>query len=212
MEVRPVRFLLCDDHRLFIEPFAAALGRRGHDVVVLTRPDALLRAVDRHRPDLCVVDLKFPDANGLDLVTEVRRRHPDCRVVVLSGSAGVRDATAAASLGVVGFLQKDQPISVIFDALDRIAAGETVTPLRTRPRDGGEREQVRWLIEQLTRREREVLSRLISAEDTLDIARSMGVAPSTARTHLQNVLFKLGVHNRLQAVALVMGAGVADEL
>jgi DNA-binding CsgD family transcriptional regulator len=57
-----------------------------------------------------------------------------------------------------------------------------------------------------------VLLRLISAEDTVDMARSMGVAPSTARTHLQNVLFKLGVHNRLQAVALVMRAGVADEL
>jgi len=78
--------------------------------------------------------------------------------------------------------------------------------------DGGERDQVRWLIEQLTKREREVLHRLISAEDTLDIARAMGVAPSTARTHLQNVLFKLGVHNRLQAVALVVGAGIVDEL
>lgn len=206
-----MRVVLCDDHRLFIEPFAAALGRRGHDVVVVTQPGAVFRAVDRHRPDLCVVDLKFPQANGLDLVAELRRRHPACRVVVLSGSAGARDASAAAALGAVGFLQKDQPISAIFDALDRIAAGGTVSHL-PRPRDGGERDQVRWLIEQLTKREREVLQRLISAEDTLDIARAMGVAPSTARTHLQNVLFKLGVHNRLQAVALVVGAGIVDEL
>jgi DNA-binding NarL/FixJ family response regulator len=204
--------VLCDDHRLFIEPFAAALGRRGHDVVVVTRPDALFRALDRHRPDICVVDLKFPDANGLDLAAEVRRRHPECRVVILSGSAGSRDATAATAVGVAGFLRKDQPISAIFDALDRIAAGATVSLLPPRPRDAGERDRVRWLIDQLTTREREVLNRLISAEDTQDIARSMGVAPSTARTHLQNVLFKLGVHNRLQAVALVVSAGVADEL
>jgi DNA-binding NarL/FixJ family response regulator len=204
--------VLCDDHRLFVEPFAAALGRRGHDVVVVTRPDALMGAVERHRPDLCLVDLRFPDADGLDLIAELRRRHPGCRVAVLSGSAGVRDASAAASLGVVGFLQKDQPISTIFDALDRIAAGGTVTPVPLRPRDLGQRDQVRWMLEHLTRREREVLLRLISAEDTVDMARSMGVAPSTARTHLQNVLFKLGVHNRLQAVALVMRAGVADEL
>ena len=207
-----MRIVLCDDHRLFIEPFAAALGRRGNDVVVVTKPGALFRAVERHRPDLCVVDLKFPRASGLDLVAELRRRHPACRVVVLSGSASTRDAAAAAALGVAGFLHKDQRMSLIFDALDRIAAGETVTPPLPRRPDSGERDHVDWLVEQLTNREREVLQRLIGAEDTLDIARAMGVAPSTARTHLQNVLFKLGVHNRLQAVALVVSAGIADDL
>lgn len=207
----PLRIVLCDDHRLFIEPFAAALGRRGNHVVVITKPGVLFRAVERHRPDLCVVDLKFPTASGLDLLAELRRRYPACKVVILSGSASAHDAAAAAALGAAGFLHKDQRISLIFDALDRIAAGATVTPPPRRP-DSGERDHVGWLIEQLTKREREVLHRLISAEDTLDIARAMGVAPSTARTHLQNVLFKLGVHNRLQAVALVVSAGIADDL
>lgn len=207
-----MRIVLCDDHRLFVEPLGAALGRRGHDVVVVTRSRALCPAVDRHRPHLCVVDLKFPEGSGLHLLPELRRRHPDCKVVVLSGSATVSDAATAAALGAAGFLHKDRPISTIFDALDRIAAGATVAPHMPRRAESGEREHVHRLIEQLTKREREVLQRLISAEDTLDIARAMGVAPSTARTHLQNVLFKLGVHNRLQAVALVAGAGIADEL
>jgi DNA-binding NarL/FixJ family response regulator len=57
-----------------------------------------------------------------------------------------------------------------------------------------------------------VLRRLVEAEDTVVIARALGVAPSTARTHLQNVLLKLGVHPRLQAVALVVAAGVHAEL
>ena len=207
-----MRILLCDDHRLFIEPLGAALGRRGHDVFVVTKPDALFRAVDRHRPDVCVVDLKFPGVSGLQLVPELRRRHPDCKVVILSGSAGARDAAAAAAAGAAGFLHKDRPMSTIFDALDRIAAGGTVAPQLPHRAVSGESDHVRWLVGQLTKREREVLHRLISAEDTLDIARAMGVAPSTTRTHLQNVLFKLGAHNRLQAVALVAGAGVADEL
>jgi DNA-binding NarL/FixJ family response regulator len=207
-----MRFVLCDDHRLFVEPFAAALGMRGHDVVVVTAPGAALRAVDRHRPDMFVVDLKFPDGSGLDLIPQVRQRQPACRVVVLSGSTNPRDAAAAGAAGAAGFLQKDQPISVIFAALDRIAAGATVTPMPARDREVGERASVRRRIDHLTNREREVLQRLIGAEDTLHIARAMGVAPSTARTHLQNVLFKLGVHNRLQAVALVVGAGIEDEL
>jgi DNA-binding NarL/FixJ family response regulator len=207
-----MRYVLCDDHRLFVEPFAAALGMRGHDVVVVTRPDALLEAVERHRPDMCVVDLVFPHGSGLDLVARLRESDLDCRVVVLSGVTSFRAAAAAAAAGAAGFLSKDQPMSVIFAALDRISTGATVAHPMPRPREDGERARVRRLMGHLTRREREVLQRLIGAEDTLDIARSMGVAPSTARTHLQNVLFKLGVHNRLQAVALVVGAGVADEV
>lgn len=207
-----MRVVLCDDHRLFIEPFAAALGMRGHQVVVVTRPGALLQAVDRHRPDLCVVDLMFPEGSGLDLVAQLRRRHPGCKVVVLTGSPSPRDAAAAASSGAAGFLQKDQAISAIFLALDRIAAGGMAPPPIPHPQEQGERADVRRLMNHLTHREREVLRRLIGAEDTMAIARSMGVAPSTARTHLQNVLFKLGVHNRLQAVTLVVGAGLAEEL
>lgn len=207
-----MRFVLCDDHRLFVEPFAAALGARGHDVVVVTSPGAVLRTVDRYRPEMCVVDLKFPDGSGLDVIAQLHQRHPGCRVVVLSGSPNPRDAAAAAAAGAAGFLRKDQPISAIFSGLDRIAAGGTVTPAPFRDREHGERANVRKLLDHLTNREREVLQRLLGAENTLHIARSMGVAPSTARTHLQNVLFKLGVHNRLQAVALVTGAGMENEL
>jgi DNA-binding NarL/FixJ family response regulator len=209
-----VRIVLCDDHRLFIEPFAAALGRRGHDVVVVTRPAAAVRAVSRHRPDLCVLDLKFPEDDALEALVEIRRRVPACRVVFLSGSAGVRDAARAAAAGAAGFLRKDQPIKAIFLALDRIAVGGTVAlqPEPARPRPTDEQARVREAVAHLTDRERQVLVRLVSAEDTVAIARALGVAPSTARTHLQNVLLKLGVHNRLQAVALVVGAGIAREL
>lgn len=209
-----MRYVLCDNHRLFVEPFAAALGRRGHDVIVVTRPAAAVRAVLLHRPDVCVLDLKFPEGDAFDALAEMRQRVPACRVVILSGSTDVRDAARAAAAGAAGFLRKDQPISGLFAALDRIAAGGTVAPLpqpaRSRPAD--EHTRVRQAVAHLTERERQVLSGLVSAEDTVGIARALGVAPSTARTHLQNVLLKLGVHNRLQAVALVVGAGVAREL
>jgi DNA-binding NarL/FixJ family response regulator len=209
-----VRFVVCDDHRLFIEPFAAALGMRGHEVLVVPRPEAVVRTTARYRPDLCVVDLKFPGASGLDLLADLRRADVDCRVVVLSGSTSVRDAAAAAAAGAAGFLRKDQPMATLFSALERIAAGAVVAPapLPRRPQDSDEHAHARRLVASLTQRERDVLHRLLRAEDTLGIAKALGVAPSTARTHLQNVLFKLGVHNRLQAVALVVAAGVENEL
>ena len=209
-----MRIVLCDDHRLFVEPLGAALGGRGHDVVVTHSPGRALRAVAQHRPDLVIMDLAFPDGNGIDAIG---RCASDTRpaVVVLSGSPDAQNKVAVATAaGAVAFLRKDQPVAAIFDALDRIAAGRPVAkPPVPRPRPhSDEYRRVRRLVELLTDREREVLLRLVEAEDTTEIARSMGVRTSTTRTHLQNVLLKLGVHTRLQAVALVVTTGIDREL
>ena len=209
-----MRIVLCDDHRLFVEPIAAALTVRGHEVAVVHRPADVVAAAEQHRPDVCVVDLQFPEGDGLTAVAALRAHDPSCPVVVLSGSVDVRDLSAAAAAGAAGFLRKDQPVTAIFDALDRIAAGREVA-LPPLPRPSARSEEyvrVRRLVAHLTGRERDVLRRLVEAEDTVVIARALGVAPSTARTHLQNVLLKLGVHTRLQAVALVVAAGVHAEL
>jgi len=133
---------------------------------------------------------------------------------VLSGSADDTEISAALAAGAVAFLRKDQPVSAIFEALDKVLAGDAVSVPSTQ-RQGGrlaERARVRSVTRQLTDRERDVLRALVQGADTLSIARDLRVAPSTVRTHLQSMLFKLGVHTRLQAVALVARAGVDGEL
>ena len=209
-----MRIVICDDHRLFVEPLGAALARRGHEVVVTHTPVRALQAVAEHRPDLVIMDLAFPEGSGLAAIKRLRERHAACTVVVLSASVDVREVASAAAAGATAFLRKDQPVAAVFDALDRIAAGRPVSaPSLPRPRPhSDEYGRVHALVSHLTEREREVLLRLVEAEDTTEIARAMGVAPSTTRTHLQNVLFKLGVHTRLQAVALVVTTGIDREL
>lgn len=209
-----MRLVLCDDHRLFVEPMAAALTRLGHQVLVVTSPKQVVEAADAHRPDLCVIDLRFPDGDGIDGVRLLCARESACPVVVLSGSLDGRDIAAARAAGAAGFLRKDQSVSAIFEALERFAIGQPVAAPavpRAWPRSA-EAVRVRGLMAHLTERERQVLTHLVEADDTGSIASSMGVAPSTARTHLQNVLVKLGVHSRLQAVALVVHAGLDAEL
>jgi two-component system, NarL family, nitrate/nitrite response regulator NarL len=208
-----MRILLCDDHRLFAEPLATVLERRGHEVVLTTSPAAAVQAVEQFRPDVCLIDLRFPDGDGIEAAAELRDRHPWCTVVVLSASVDERDVSAARAAGAAGFLHKDQPVAAVLDALDRIVAGAELTVSRRPHATGmGEKARVRRLLGHLTAREREVLRGLVRAEDTRAIARALEVAPSTARTHLQNVLVKLGVHNRLQAVALVVDMGMDGEL
>jgi DNA-binding NarL/FixJ family response regulator len=208
-----VRFVLCDDHRLFVEPFASALALRGHEVTVTTSPAEAIRAVDEREPDVCVMDLRFPDGESFEAIAELRRAHPSCPVAVLTGSEGVDDLAEAAAAGAAGFLRKGQPVSTLFDALERIATGGDLVMV-PRPRSAATSKDTarsRQLIGHLTAREREVLQHLVDAQDTLAIARALGVAPSTARTHLQNVLLKLGVHTRLQAVAVAVEAGIGAE-
>jgi DNA-binding NarL/FixJ family response regulator len=135
-------------------------------------------------------------------------------VVILSASADVDDLSRAARAGAAAFLRKDQPVAVIGDALRRVADGRPVPtpPLFRRVGRSEEHERVRRLVSGLTERERQVLALLTKARDTTEICRSLGVGASTARTHVQNVLLKLGVHTRLQAVALIVSSGIDREL
>ena len=208
-----MRVLLCDDHRLFVEPLSAVLVAHGYEVCVVTTLAGALQAIDDFEPDLCVMDLSLPDGNGLDGVAELRRRRPASRVVVLSGSVDRRDEAAAVAAGALGFLSKAQPMGAILDALRRTGAGGQLAPpswsLPAAQPDPHRR--VRELVASLTQRERDVLHRLVEAADTVEIAKALGIAPSTARSHLQNVMLKLGVHNRLQAVSLVVQSGMGRE-
>ncbi len=211
-----MRLLLCDDHRLFGEVMAAALESRGHQVAVTTSLAEALRAVEEDEPDVCLVDLGFPEGGGPHVVAALRAGRPSRRIVVLSGSSGADDVAAAIAAGAVGFLIKAQPVTEVFSALDRVAAGEPLPwpprALPNAPPDGASADGpgARRLLDGLTPREREVLDLMVAAEDTAGIARALRVAPSTARTHLQNVMLKLGVHSRLEAVALVAGMPVDD--
>jgi two-component system nitrate/nitrite response regulator NarL len=212
-----VRIVLCDDHRLLVEAFATALRSHGHDVVALaTTPEDGYRAVLEHKPEVCVLDLFFPGGSGLDAARKITSAYPACKVLILSARSDPDLILAALTAGAAGFVLKEQSIEGILHALDRVAAGEAaVDPQLLRaavrlpqPRRSAESQQLRFL----TRREREALRRIAEGESTKEIARAMDVSLSTARTHVQNVLTKLGVRSRLQAAALVAREGLGGEL
>ena len=202
-----MRLVLCDDHRLFAEPLAFALEQRGHRVVLTSTPDEAIRAVENDEPDACLMDLRFPGGTAFGAIAAIRRDHPLCPVVVLSASNDPATVEAARTSGAAGLVRKDQPLGAVFAALDRLAAGRSPMPTHAAPRRPAHA-STPSVVDDLTQRELEVLRCLVRAEDTAMIARTLGVAPSTARTHLQSLLRKLGVHSRLQAVALVTAEGV----
>jgi len=211
-----VRIVLCDDHRLLMEAFATALRSHGHEVVALaTTPEDGHRAVLRHRPDVCVLDLFFPNGSGLDAAVEIRSDCPGCKILILSARSDPGLLSAAMTAGAAGFVLKQQSIEGILAAIERVAIGETAVdpdllwPAMQAPRPRQERSaRLRFL----TPREWEALRRIVDGESTKEIARAMRISHSTARTHVHNVLTKLGVRSRLRAAALVAREGLAAEL
>ena len=211
-----MRIVLCDDHRLLADALATALRANGHEVVaVTTTPECGYQAVVEHRPDVCLLDLTFPGASGLDMIARITAAHPGCKVLMLSGRADPDLISAALEAGAAGFVLKQQGIERIQVALDDVLAGEVAvdpTLLRVamtvpvpRRSTGTQR------LNSLTPREREALLRIAEGGSTKEIARAMRVSHSTARTHVQNVLTKLGVSSRLQAVALAAREDLSDD-
>ena len=211
----PLTVVLCDDHRLFVESLAVVLQERGWDVVaVVDRPGAAVDAVAVHRPDICVLDALFGGDSSAAIASagRIRETSPETRLVMLSGSGEPEVVGAAVTAGAAGYVLKTCEIETITSCIERVAAGEAVVDAELARRailhrSAPEEAAVR-LTRYLTCREREVLARLVRGEDTGAIAARMGIRPATARSHIQNVLAKLGVHSRLEAVVLAARSGI----
>jgi two-component system, NarL family, nitrate/nitrite response regulator NarL len=211
-----MRLVLCDDHRLFLESLATALSAHGHHVVTSTNPEEAVTAVQESDPDVCVLDIQFPDGSGLEAARVVRQRFPRTRVLMLSASVDAAAVDVALEAGASGFIRKDQPVALVLKAIERVSLGQTaIDPVPTKAGSRGTRgaeREARRLFRSLTARERQVLRHLMQADDTMLIAERLSISPSTARSHVQNVLIKLGVHSRLQAVTLVTRERLDREL
>jgi DNA-binding NarL/FixJ family response regulator len=208
-----MRLVICDDNRILCEALGAALHARGHLVLATTTSTVLgIAAVAEHQPDTCLLDLRFPDPpDGLDAARVIRQRYPGTAVLLLSGLIDPAIRSEAMRAGVAGFLRKDQNVDHIADALDVIASGgvifDSMLTARSYP---AERRRARPAYV-LTPREQDVLSRMVAGQNTTQMCREMRIEVSTLRTYVKNVLAKLGVHSRLQAVALATREHLLDD-
>lgn len=212
--------LICDDHEVFADAMEALLERAGHRVVARTaQPESATEIVERESVDVCLLDLGFPGLSSGEVLDSVEALQTRTRVVALTGCpdpARLRQVLAAGARGAA--LKSDdrsEILSVISTVcrvpLDRdcarppVLSTSVVRLLRGPPRQV-EHELGRFL----TAREREALTRLAQGESTTTLARSMGVRVSTARTHIDAVLTKLGAHSRLEAITYAIREGLVD--
>ncbi len=209
-----IRLLLVDDHEAFRQPMAFMLSQEPGFTVVgqagsLAEARRYLEGVD-----VALVDLDLPDGDGVDLIRELRAVNTHGAALVLTASGSNADQARAVEGGASGILHKSSPITEIVDAMRRVSAGEplfdpgeVINLLRTAARQREQDWGAKTALNRLTQRERQVLGALGEGLSDKQIGERLNVSTETVRTHMVNILAKLDVDSRLQALVFAVRHG-----
>ena len=213
------RILLVEDHTSFRQTLAYLFDQQP-DFRVVAQAGTLVearRAMEGSEADLGVIDLSLPDGEGTGLIAELRDTNADFAALVLTASLDRADHARAVEAGAAGILHKSADVDVILDATRRLGEGETlfsqdelVELLRLAGQNREEELEARVSIEQITPREREVLRSLAEGLSNKEIAAKLHMSVDTERTHMMNILNKLGVHSRIQALLFAARHGIVE--
>jgi DNA-binding NarL/FixJ family response regulator len=202
---KPITVVLVDDHALYRSGLRELLESHGIEVVGdAPTAEAGLELVDRHAPDVAIMDLSLPGMSGIEAIRRLAADAPRTHVLALTVSASEADVTDAVLVGGSCYLLKDTPIETIVSGVRAAAAGEAmISPkmaatLLDRLRANGVREGPSPE-EALSEREREVLRLVASGKENDEIARELFISPHTVKNHISSILLKLRVANRIQA-------------
>ena len=204
--------LIVDEHRALAEALALAIEKAGefttdvasaHDVIDLTNPD---------RPAVVLVALDRAD--GASLIRRIKERQPNSRVVVLSSSDDDLTRAKAVEAGAVGYVTKATSLEELPDLLRRAARGESLLEddeaerlLRYLRHRRHQESTERQRANRLTPRQIEILQMMADGVPVQEIAKQLHMSPYTLRTHVQNILTRLGVHTKLEALAVAIRHG-----
>jgi two-component system, NarL family, nitrate/nitrite response regulator NarL len=210
-EPRPIRVLLVDDHQLLTGALSQMLGlERDIEVVGVAGTVADARAMARERLDVVLMDYRLPDGTGAEATRAIKSRWPAARVVMLTALNDDETVLESIQAGADGYLTKDRAVEDVVSAVRAAHAGETLLPrsvimgIAQRVAAARDRGQERRQVEPLTPRELEVLRALAEGLSTPEICDRLFIAPNTLRTHVQNIMGKLRVHSKLEAVAFAL--------
>jgi two-component system, NarL family, nitrate/nitrite response regulator NarL len=210
-----MRIVLGGNHLMFVDALADALA--AHGFAVLSRgtcAQEVLNAVARYEPDVCLLGPGFSEAGTLDLLRLIGIRQPGTKVVMFSDSSDPAAVSAAIDGGAAGFITREQHMPEVISTLVRVMKGERAfgtDQAEPQARKPGSFGSAGIAPRSLTFRELQVLMLMTEGESTKQIARSLAISLSTARTHVQSALVKLGAHSRLEASSIVARYGLSAE-
>jgi DNA-binding NarL/FixJ family response regulator len=213
---RRIRVLILDQQTMFAEALGVALGaQRDVEVVgVAHGPDDGVSMAAEARPQVVLADLGLPGEAAIEAVRRLGEADPEGRVVVLAAGQGDLLMARAVEAGAVGIVSKFDSIESVVRAVRGAAAGDPLLSPEERRRllrrlrhRRAERASAQQRADRLTPRETEILQHMADGARPEQIAALLGISVATLRTHVQNVLTKLGVHSKTEALAFAIRHG-----
>jgi two-component system NarL family response regulator len=205
MDAGKIRIMVIDDQ---------AVVRQGFVSLIKTVPDMEIvgegsngqEAVDlfrRLRPDITLMDLRMPGVSGAEAITQIRGEFPAARIIVLTTFDGDEDIYRALQAGAQGYLLKDMFFEELEAAIRKVHAGARLIPGSV-----AERLAARMSSSELTGRELEVLRQIVDGKSNKEIGNALNISEATVKSHINNILSKLGVSDRTQAATTALQRGI----
>jgi two-component system NarL family response regulator len=202
-----IRVLIVDDHPVVREGLAAMIERRKDMTVVGEAGDGVEALAQFHvlRPDVTLMDLRLPGMSGVEAIDAIRAEFPDARIIVLTTYDGDEDIYRGLQAGAMAYLLKDAPREELLEAIRAVHAGQ----MRIPP-DVASKLAERIMGPELTAREMDVLRLIAAGKTNKEIGAELNITEGTVKAHVNNILGKLGVSDRTQAVTTALRRGLVQ--
>jgi DNA-binding NarL/FixJ family response regulator len=200
-----IRILIFDDHAMIRESLDVLLSTQNDFEVVGNSGDGSKAAELFHttHPDVVLMDLAMPEANGISAADSIIKKFPDARIIMLTMHGGEEDIHRALKIGVKGYILKESMSLQLFEAIRAVHAGRRFIPPLVAERFAGH-----ISASDLTDRELEILKRIAAGQSNKQIAIDLSIAEPTVKGHVGKILSKLHAGDRTEAVTIALRKGI----
>lgn len=200
-----IHILIADDHPMMRTALHSLISSEPGMVVVGEARDgeAVVRMFQELRPDVTLMDLNMPKQHGLEAIRQILDMHPEARIIILTNSDTSDDIQLGYAAGAKGYLVKDTPQVQLLEVIRTVHRGGKYIPHALAARITS-----RETTKPLSERELQILRLVMTGKNNLAIGHQLGISESTVKTHLKNILLKLDVSDRTQAVRKALQLGI----